>query len=143
MSKVRIRSHSRAPAYLGTRVNLRDRMLIALTDKPTILRVLEATHSASEWASAALNSGTSELTQGLELIEAERRRLEERLRGTQARGRGLPDGVRRSATDAACERIECRLVQLREAATHLKSLAEPVPPEVEGESIEWPRPPTG
>ncbi len=140
MKKVRVRRSRRAGSRSATRLNARDRILIALTDKPTILRVLEATHSASKWASAALSGSRSELAQGLELVEAERARLAERLRTAQARGRGLPDGVRRSATDAACERIECRLAELREAAAQLTSLKERARAELEVESIEWQRP---
>jgi hypothetical protein len=140
MKKARVRRSRRAESRPTTRVDARDRILIALTDKPTILRVLEATHSASEWANAALSSSRSELTQGLELVEAERTRLEERLRMAKTRGRGLPEGLGRSATDAACERIECRLVELREAATHLTSLKERARAELEVESIEWQRP---
>src|SRR5262249_27256226 len=77
-----------------------------------------------------------------ELIAAETRRLEERVRAGEARGAQSADGVRRSAVAAERERIECRLAELVEARKHLESLTELLRPELEVESIEWQGGPT-
>ena len=46
----------------------------------------------------------------------------------------------RSATEAECERLQCRLAELAEAKEHLTSLVERARPDIEVESIEWQRP---
>jgi hypothetical protein len=121
-------------------LNPQDRILVALSDKALMRRVLETTHSASEWASAAITGSKTELNVGLELIDSERRRLEERLVSLRLRAGAIRDEVKQSATAAECERIESRLDELTEQRKHVTSLQERVRPDLEIEAIEWQRP---
>lgn len=141
MKKIRpTRSRRAAAPEAARQLNPQDRVLASLSDKAVMRRLLETTHSASEWASAAVTSSKTELNQALELIDAERRRLEERLVSQRLRASRLRDEVKLSATAAECERIESRLDELTEQRKHVLSLQERVRPELEIESIEWQRP---
>lgn len=119
---------------------LRDRMLIALTDKNVIMRVVEATHGATSWSTSACGSSQRELQEGLDLIAAERRRLEERLEVERARRPSAPAGLGQAACDASIERLLCRLQELADHREHLAGLVGRIRAEVDVESIEWQRP---
>ena len=137
------RTHSRSRAShqpVDADETLRDRMLIALTDKRAILQLVEATHGATSWSGSACASSQRELQEGLDLIEAEKARLEERLRAERARRPRLSAGVERAASDAAVERLLCRLQELADHREHLTGLMGRIRAEVDVESIEWQRP---
>jgi len=141
MKKIRSsRPRRRSAGDSATELNLHDRVLVSLSDKATLRRVLETTHSASEWASAAVTGAKTELGTALELIDAERRRLEERLVSARLRAGSLRDDVKRSATAAECERIETRLDELAEQRKHVESVKARIRPDLEIESVEWQRP---
>lgn len=130
----------RVAGGVASQLSLRDRVLVSLSDKATLRGVLETTHSASEWANAAVTAGRTELSTALELIDAERKRLEERLVSARLRPGSLRDEVKRAAVAAECERIETRLDELCEQRKHVQSLQSKLKPELEIESIEWQRP---
>jgi ribosomal protein L18 len=119
---------------------LRDRMLVALTNKSVMLQVVEATHGAASWSQSACGSSQRELQEGLDLIEAEKSRLAERLQAERARRPRLPASVEQAACDASIERLLCRLQELADHREHLAGLAGRIRAEVDVESIEWQRP---
>src|SRR5262245_53327235 len=119
------RTHSRAGAsdQMGDPdATLRDRMLIALTDKNVMMQVVEATHGATSWSTSAASSSQRELTEGLDLIEVEKARLEERLQAERARRPRQAPGLEQAACDAAIERLLCRLRELAEHREQLSGL---------------------
>jgi hypothetical protein len=115
-------------------------MLIALTDKKVILQLVEATHGATAWSASASVSSQRELQEGLDLIDAEKARLEERLQGERARRPRLSAGLAQAAGDASIERLLCRLQELADHREQLAGLIGRVAAEVDVESIEWQRP---
>jgi hypothetical protein len=137
------RTHSRSrPSHPAADpdATLRDRILVALTDKSVILGVVEATHGAASWSASACGSSQRELQDGLDLIAAERARLEERLEMERARRPCVPAGLGQAACDASIERVLCRLQELVEHREHLVGLIGRIRAEVDVESIEWQRP---
>ena len=109
------RTHARPrprPESADRESDLRDRMLMALTDKNVILKVAEATHGASSWSTSAASSSGRELQEGLDLIDVEKARLSDRLQSERQRRSRLPGGIQLAACDASIERLLCRLEEL-------------------------------
>jgi hypothetical protein len=119
---------------------VRDQMLIALTDKATMLKLVEVTHGSSSWSSSANSSSVRELQEGIDLIDAERARLDERVKLERLRRERMGASVEIAACDAVIERLMCRLGEIADHREHLTNLIGRVRPEVEVESIEWQRP---
>jgi hypothetical protein len=137
----RAHSRSRAPNLSASPdATIRDGMLVALTDKNVILRVVEATHGASSWSASACGSSRRELQEGLDLIVVEKARLEERLQMERTRRPRIAAALERAACDASIERLLCRLQELADHRGQLSGLIERLRPEVDVESIEWQRP---
>lgn len=118
---------------------LRDRILIALTDKAVMLKVADATHGAASWTASAISSSQRELQEGLDLIDAERARLDANLRNERERRARLSPGIELAACESECERLLCRLQELVDHREQLTGLQTRVRAEVEVESIEWQR----
>ena len=139
----RVPSRPRAARALG----LRDRMLVALTEKSTLLQVVEATHGVRSWASWARESSAADMREGLALIDEESGRLDERLRHLRTRAAGAADDLARASTEAECDRLVRRLQELVDQREQLELLAGRLRADaasntegVEVEAIEWQRP---
>lgn len=118
----------------------RDDLLIELTDRVALRRVIEATHGASAWGTAALNASRVNIRQGLALIEDERARLEDRLRSRRDQLEAIGSATARVAFEAEIERIYCRQAEIANHQTYLTSTFDRLHSEVEIETIEWQRP---
>lgn len=140
MKHMRRKPQRLSPGQDVAESTLRDQMLIALTDKAAMLELVEATHGAGSWSASANSSSLRELHEGLDLIDAERARLDERLTLERVRRGRLTAGVELAACDAHVERLLCRLGEIADHREHLSNLIGRVRPEVEIESTEWQRP---
>ena len=135
-----ISTQSRSQPVIKRRRNIRDRILIGLSDPSTLLRIVERTYGASPWSAAGLSASREALEHALRLIESENDRLVARLANARLRHDRTGSVISRTATDADRERIESRTKEIHSRRREIEKMLGQLKPELAVESIEWQQP---
>ena len=127
-------------SVIKRRRNIRDRILIGLSDPSTLLRIVERTYGASPWSAAGFSASREALERAIQLIDSESDRLKARIANARIRSRQAGPVISRTASDADRERIESRTTEIETRRREIERTLGRLKPELAVESIEWQQP---